>query len=77
MRWAIRRASPAGVRARCRSSRICSFRLEKTLSITRRVEASARSRPRLLAVRLLSGVSSVVPVGCVYSVPGRFRGFEP
>jgi hypothetical protein len=31
------------------------LRFEKTLSIRRRVEASARSRPRLAAVRVLSG----------------------
>ena len=61
MRCAIRTASPAGVLARCCSSRIWPLRFEKTLSITSRVEASARSRPRLAAVRVLSGVSSVVP----------------
>jgi hypothetical protein len=44
IRCAIRTARLAGVRARWRSSRICSLRLEKTLSITSRVEASARSR---------------------------------
>ena len=61
MRCAIRTASPAGVFARCRSNRICPFRLAKTLSITSREEASARSRPMLAAVRVLSGVSSTVP----------------
>src|ERR671919_415605 len=44
MRCAIRTASPAGVLARCRSSRIWPLRLAKTLSITSRLEASARSR---------------------------------
>src|SRR5262245_26844938 len=42
MRCAIRTASPAGVRARWRSSRIYSFRLEKTLSIT---SAGGSERP--------------------------------
>src|SRR5437762_1024943 len=49
MRWAIRTASPPGVFARWRSSRIWPFRLAKTLSITCREEASARS---LLAARI-------------------------
>ena len=45
IRCAIRTARPAGVLARWCSSRIWPFRLAKTLSITSRVEASARSRP--------------------------------
>src|SRR4051812_49302230 len=52
MRWAIRTARPAGVFARCRSSRIWPLRLAKTLSITSREEARARSRPMLAAVRV-------------------------
>ena len=64
MRRAIRTASPAGVFAGCCSSRIWPFRLAKMLSITSRVEASARSRPRLVTVR---------PVGCeeTYAVGGE------
>src|SRR5439155_7624276 len=58
MRCAIRAARPAGVFARGCSSRIWPFRFEKTLSITSLSEASARSRKRLAAVRVLSGVSS-------------------
>jgi hypothetical protein len=56
----MRAASPAGVLARCRSSRIWPFRFEKTLSITSRSEASARSLPMLAAVRVRSGVSSLI-----------------
>jgi hypothetical protein len=58
IRCAIWAASQAGVLARCCSRRICPFRFEKTLSITSRVEASARSRLRFSTVRVLSGVSN-------------------
>ena len=54
-RCAIRCASPRGVFARWRSSRICSFRFEKTLSIVSRCPACRRSRSALSMVRSREG----------------------
>src|SRR6266702_1517576 len=72
MRWAMRTASPAGVLARWRSSRICPLRLAKTLSITSREEASARSRPRLAAVPVSRSASGSYS----FSLPGHDRVAE-
>ncbi len=55
-RCAIRCASPAGVLARCCSSRIWPLRLLMVDSITSRRPARRRSRARLSAVRTRSGV---------------------
>jgi hypothetical protein len=57
----MRAARPAGVFARCCSSRIWPLRLKNTLSIASRVEASRRSRISFARVRCLAGVRSSVP----------------
>ena len=57
----MRSMTPAGLRARWCQGASAVLRLEKTLSMTRRVEASARLRPRLAGVRVLSGREHVVP----------------
>ena len=78
MRCAIRTASPAGVLARCCSSRIWPLRFEKTLSITSRVEASARSRAEVFGGACPVGGEQSDAVGgeplAVAATPGAFVG---